>query len=270
MKEVRLPSNKTLNKYGLSKAGWLEIFTEQGFLCAMCGKKEFNSSSILDGKIVCFGCRMSTVWRDDDYRAREIAKRNSPESREKRERSFASDDVRNRLLSRPSSSQRYESVREQIASGGNIPCAICGKVKSLDDFPKSRKKRNGQPRYAYCKQCHSAYQRGQALKRNYNITVGEYESMLLSQNGLCAICGHPPKTKRLAVDHDHKTGLIRGLLCAFCNRAIGMFRDDVNKFETVVTYLKRPPATVSLGGERFGVKGRVSNKASTRRRLNKP
>ena len=46
----------------------------------------------------------------------------------------------------------------------------------------------------------------------------EYDRMLAAQHGGCGICGAPPKTRRLHVDHDHKTGLIRGLLCFTCNR----------------------------------------------------
>jgi hypothetical protein len=46
----------------------------------------------------------------------------------------------------------------------------------------------------------------------------EYEARLAAQGGVCAICGRPPKTRRLDVDHEHKTGAVRGLLCHRCNR----------------------------------------------------
>ena len=52
------------------------------------------------------------------------------------------------------------------------------------------------------------------------VTDDEYEGMLAEQGGVCAICGNPPKVKRLHVDHDHATGVIRGLLCHRCNRAL--------------------------------------------------
>jgi hypothetical protein len=52
------------------------------------------------------------------------------------------------------------------------------------------------------------------------ITDDEYAGMLAEQGGGCAICGAPPKTRRLHVDHDHKTGRVRGLLCHRCNRAL--------------------------------------------------
>lgn len=52
------------------------------------------------------------------------------------------------------------------------------------------------------------------------LTVGDYETLLEAQGGGCGLCGNPPKTRRLDVDHDHRTGRVRGLLCGRCNRAI--------------------------------------------------
>ena len=58
------------------------------------------------------------------------------------------------------------------------------------------------------------------LRMRYGITLAEYETRFREQRGGCAICGHPPKTRRLAVDHEHKTGRVRGLLCMRCNKYI--------------------------------------------------
>lgn len=58
------------------------------------------------------------------------------------------------------------------------------------------------------------------MSRPRLITDAEYDQRLAEQGGGCAICGTPPKTRRLAVDHDHKTGAIRGLLCHRCNRTL--------------------------------------------------
>ena len=52
------------------------------------------------------------------------------------------------------------------------------------------------------------------------VTSADYDRMLAAQGGVCAICGSPPKTRRLHVDHDHATGKVRGLLCHRCNRAL--------------------------------------------------
>ena len=52
------------------------------------------------------------------------------------------------------------------------------------------------------------------------VTPAEYARMLAAQNGHCALCPNTPKTRRLSVDHDHRTGAVRGLLCYRCNRAL--------------------------------------------------
>jgi len=64
----------------------------------------------------------------------------------------------------------------------------------------------------------------------------EYQSMLDDQGGVCAICGHPPKTRRLSVDHDHKTGLVRGLLCHRCNRFLASWITET-WLEQAIMYL---------------------------------
>lgn len=158
--------------------------------------------------------------------------------------------------------------KKELMESGTIPCQKCGKDKGADEFPKTRTTRYGSPRYGYCKDCHCEYQRANRYRLLFNISVEDYNKIAEFQSGLCAICLQPPKNRRLSVDHDHKTGLIRGALCSFCNRAIGLFRDDIKKFERVVEYLKSPPATSALGAERYGLKGRVKNKKSTRRKLN--
>ena len=55
------------------------------------------------------------------------------------------------------------------------------------------------------------------LKKKYSLTLEQYDQMFEQQNGVCAICGLPELNRRLAVDHNHKTGKIRGLLCIQCN-----------------------------------------------------
>ena len=112
-------------------------------------------------------------------------------------------------------------------------------------------------------------QRRRKLEKFFNITVEEYETIFLHQKGKCALCAREPKNLRLAIDHDHKTGQIRGLLCMWCNKAIGFFRDDPEIVERIVAYFQSPPATQALGGARFGLKGRSTNKAATVKVLNR-
>jgi Recombination endonuclease VII len=61
------------------------------------------------------------------------------------------------------------------------------------------------------------------LLRRYGLTDAEYDGIWEDQGGVCAICGQPPTNNLLAVDHDHVTGRVRGLLCAPCNRHLGWY-----------------------------------------------
>jgi hypothetical protein len=70
------------------------------------------------------------------------------------------------------------------------------------------------------------------------ITVEEYDARLEAQDGLCAICRQlNASVRRLAVDHNHETGEIRGLLCSHCNRALGLFKDDPALLKAAIDYL---------------------------------
>jgi hypothetical protein len=76
------------------------------------------------------------------------------------------------------------------------------------------------------------------LKQKYGLTVEDYERMLEAQGGGCAICGRPPRDDiSLHVDHDHETGLIRGLLCFPGNNAIGLMKDDPERLVRAAEYI---------------------------------
>lgn len=139
-------------------------------------------------------------------------------------------------------------------------CNKCKELKTFFEFFKDRaNKTDGH--YSICKACKTAstlswrknnrekYNKTQreANKRNYpksrlqryKITPEEHAKMLMEQKGVCAICKQLPKGKRpLAVDHDHKTLKVRGLLCFGCNRAIAIL-DNKEKLEEAILYLKR-------------------------------
>jgi hypothetical protein len=84
------------------------------------------------------------------------------------------------------------------------------------------------------------------IKRLYGILPEEYDRMMKEQNGVCKICGKeetrksrtPGKISKLAVDHDHKTGQIRALLCSDCNTGIGKLRDDPFLIDKAAAYLR--------------------------------
>lgn len=77
-----------------------------------------------------------------------------------------------------------------------------------------------------------------SIKQNYGLTQKHYESLLVAQNNICAICpsvlGEKPH-----IDHCHETNKIRGLLCRHCNIGLGNFKDNITRLESAIAYLKR-------------------------------
>jgi hypothetical protein len=89
--------------------------------------------------------------------------------------------------------------------------------------------------------------RARARRRYYGLEATVYDQMYESQRGLCAICGKPPRSGRiLNVDHDHDTGLVRGLLCHGCNWHLGALGDNLDAIERVAAYLRRANALSAL------------------------
>lgn len=144
-------------------------------------------------------------------------------------------------------------------------CKKCGVEKLRDEFMIGQTGQRIGHLSAYCKPCSSelnrvAHERDSTLyrrvewpsklKRKYGITVEEYNRMLLSQGGGCAICGSKtPRTRTygnikkedvaFSVDHCHKTGNVRGLLCTACNRVLGLIGDSPETAKSVINYLSR-------------------------------
>ena len=92
--------------------------------------------------------------------------------------------------------------------------------------------------------CHQHYIK-QRKWHSYSVDAARYQEMLREQGGVCAICSQGEKSpdkasgklKDLAIDHDHKTGKVRNLLCSACNRGLGLFRDDPALLDTARNYL---------------------------------
>jgi hypothetical protein len=79
------------------------------------------------------------------------------------------------------------------------------------------------------------------IKNKYGIAPADYYRMLDEQDGACAICHATEDSygrSKFCVDHDHKTGLVRGLLCTHCNRVIGLFKDSAELARSAATYLE--------------------------------
>lgn len=129
-------------------------------------------------------------------------------------------------------------------------CMTCKKEKLASEF-YVRNKKTGR-RHSECKTCTSERVKNRHkenpertknndLKRLYGITLQEHQEMYEAQNGLCATCKKPGdgKWKKLCVDHDHKTGKVRQLLCRRCNMILGQAYDDKSLFSEFILYLER-------------------------------
>lgn len=112
--------------------------------------------------------------------------------------------------------------------------------EALIKYRKTEKYKEYRKNYRATQKAKDA-RRNQLLLKNFNITLEQYNEMLLSQNSVCAICfKHDEKEVRsLAVDHCHKTGKIRGLLCRYCNQALGILNDDIERIKKAVEYLSK-------------------------------
>lgn len=104
------------------------------------------------------------------------------------------------------------------------------------------KKHNTQTRTRGLAKDPEAYRRKELtknLKSCYNLELSAYEDMVREQRGVCKICGKTDsKGRRLAVDHCHETGLVRGLLCDKCNKGLGQFSDSPELVRKALEYLE--------------------------------
>lgn len=91
------------------------------------------------------------------------------------------------------------------------------------------------------------------VARTYEISPEEYEALLEWQGGVCYVCGKTPRVRRLAVDHDHRTGAVRGLLCANddwgCNKALALPLNDLAAAERLLAYVQQSPLERMKSGQ---------------------
>lgn len=158
-------------------------------------------------------------------------------------------------------------------------CGRCGETKPLSEFAINPSKHDG--RGSCCRPCHRAYAREWAARggkkppteeqvrkkrerdreryradrgvrekaragnrrRKYGVTQAQVDAMYDAQGGLCGICRSPqlPSERPFAVDHDHETGRVRGLLCGRCNSGLGLFREDGFLLQRAIAYVTLGP-----------------------------
>jgi hypothetical protein len=96
---------------------------------------------------------------------------------------------------------------------------------------------------SYCGPCANDLQHMYGLRHRLGVEPEQYYQLLAAQEGVCAICGRAPRKQHLAVDHNHKTGAIRGLLCVRCNhKVLGGSGENVDVLRRAADYLENPPA----------------------------
>src|SRR5579872_2442582 len=140
--------------------------------------------------------------------------------------------------------KKYDPVKQKIYDEA--------RKESRKEYKKQHINKNREKLLLYSRSEH--YKNLQFKIAKYKIgerdfTVEDYSRIFLEQNGKCACCGKTESRKdiktngdyryeKLAVDHDHLTGQVRGLLCFACNRGIGMLGDNIESLEKAINYLK--------------------------------
>ena len=116
------------------------------------------------------------------------------------------------------------------------------RVKNAEAIKKADAKRKADP----SKRARDSKTKAKSiLKKKYGITLDQKELMLRDQNNACAICQKRLSMESAVVDHSHKTGVVRGLLCAHCNSGIGFMKDSIPSLEAAIGYLRK---TELMGG----------------------
>lgn len=132
------------------------------------------------------------------------------------------------------------------SSGFTSQCKNCADTSSRGSYNKNRKKRLDNSKNWRVN--NKDRRKDSHLKRVYGITLEKYNEMLLYQHNLCGICEQPEnaiggkdkKHIQLSIDHDHKTGRVRGLLCNNCNRGLGLLKENVEYLQNAILYLEDP------------------------------
>lgn len=134
------------------------------------------------------------------------------------------------------------AVHVELRRAGAVVCSRCERAVPKADaaervvLQKSR---------FYCQPCMEKlvegwnyhWGRGEHARRTYGLTLEDYGALYEAQDGLCAICRGDMPFHDLVVDHDHRTGIVRGILCKACNSGLGFFKDDPMALATAVAYL---------------------------------
>jgi len=113
-------------------------------------------------------------------------------------------------------------------------CTRCGETKKIDSFYKEKRNRDG--RMSHCIECFGLKQTNTHRQSKYGITTADYKAMVEAQGGRCKVCDQEAK---LVIDHCHRGGQVRALLCDRCNRLLGIADDSQDLLVRAVEFLKQ-------------------------------
>jgi hypothetical protein len=139
----------------------------------------------------------------------------------------------------PNKTKKVYIKKIKALPDGFKKCSGCKQIKSKDEFHKNSTRKDGLTER--CKTCAGINVTLYHRKRKHGIGREKYLELLLRQDNKCAICKRDASEfpKELAVDHDHKTGKIRGLLCWGCNLLLGNAKDNKEVLESAIIYLAK-------------------------------
>ena len=115
-------------------------------------------------------------------------------------------------------------------------CLLCCRKRELDKYHilsiEEKRARKAKANLA------PNYMKKWKLSKKYGLTLEEYHQMLTEQNSKCYLCENVIEGRDLKVDHNHKTGKVRKLLCHLCNSGLGSFKENVNVLKKTISYLE--------------------------------
>lgn len=155
-----------------------------------------------------------------------------------------------------SRNERVRSERRIAMWATHKTCSRCKRMLPVTSFGK--KSGDAHLYRAACRNCMNEQRRHyyrKQIDRQYGISHDDYRKMMTRQGGVCAICGKPKSGRRgkrgfsLAIDHCHRTGTVRGLLCNKCNLGIGNFDDDVSRLRRAIAYIVKDHGNITRMGK---------------------
>ncbi|MDO0916207.1 endonuclease VII domain-containing protein [Streptomyces sp. DT2A-34] len=134
--------------------------------------------------------------------------------------------------------KRQQAMGRTVPVRGSVPegykhCQGCGESKPHSDWHRKASAPDGLA--SRCRACRAVENHADHLRREYGMTAAERDQMVAVQRGLCVICLKAPAVH---VDHCHKTGRVRGVLCFNCNSGLGLLRDDPDVINRAADYLE--------------------------------